>query len=229
MATVGKILTERVRVLLRDIDEGGIQWRDAELIQWFNEACGEIARLRPEAASKTIELSPLASGSKQSIPAGHTLLLEAVCNATAGVEGRAVRRVERSTLDNEDPDWMKSVKTEVVFRYAASLTDPRSFYVYPPSTGQAPTGLSIVTSTTPAEVTALADNCPLPAIYEAVVANYILFRAYAKLSESPTSQQTSAGYLQLFNLQVGDTTKIQEGRNAVMRDDNPENRVLVGG
>lgn len=222
MATVGKILTERVRVLLRDIDEGGIQWRDGELIQWFNEACGEIARLRPESASKTIELTPLVIGSKQSIPTGHTLLLEAVCNSAAGVEGRAVRRVERSTLDNEDPDWMKAAKTDVVFRYAASLTDPRTFYVYPPSSGTVATGMSIVTSATPTEVTTLADQCPLPTIYEAVIANYILFRAYAKLSEAPAHQQTSTGYLQLFNLQVGDSTQVLENRNAVMRDRDPE-------
>ena len=68
MLTVGTILTNRVRVLLRDIDDGGVQWRDPELLQWFNEACAEIARVRPEACSGTSTFM-LKAGSKQSVAA----------------------------------------------------------------------------------------------------------------------------------------------------------------
>jgi hypothetical protein len=216
--TVGNIITNRVRLLLRDIDTGGIQWKDTELIEWFNEACGEIARLQPESSSRTVELKPLLAGAKQTIPAGDSLLLEAVCNSNAGVEGRAVRRVDRSTLDNEDPNWMKGAKTVEVFRYAASLTDPRTFYVYPPSSGAVGSGLSIVTSTTPIPVVTLAATCPLPDMYGAVIANYILFRAFAKLTESADAQQRAAQYLQLFDAQVGTTTNVMEGSTATRRD-----------
>lgn len=216
--TVGQILNQRVRILLRDIDEGGIQWRDPELIQWFNEACGEVARLRPESASKTVELSPLSAGAKQRIPVGNTLLLEAVCNSAAGVEGRVVRRVDRSTLDNEDPDWMMGARTPTVYRYAVSLTDPRSFYVYPPSDGSVGSGLSIVTSSSPAEVASVTDAMPLPDMYAAVVANYVLFRAFAKLTESADAQQRSANYFQLFMAQVGESNQVMESNNATVRD-----------
>lgn len=216
--TVDTILTQRVRLLLRDIDTGGIQWRDPELLSWFNEACAEVARIQPESSSKTLELSPLAAGAKQTVPAGTSLLLEAVCNSADGNEGRVVRRVERATLDNEDPSWMTGVRSATVFRYAVSSTDPRSFYVYPPSDGSAASGLSLVVGMAPDEVTELTDAFPLPDVYAAPVANYVLFRAFAKLTESPDAQQRSVNYYQLFSAQMGETTQNTETRGAVMRD-----------
>lgn len=207
-----------MRVLLRDIDEGGVQWRDPELIQWFNEACAEIARVRPESCSST-ESFALAAGSKQSVVStGASRVLEVICNLVDGDEGRAVRRVERSTLDNEDPDWMAGAKTKTVFRYSASLTDPRSFFVYPPSDGTG--SLLMVIGTTPDEVVALTDAFPLPSMYAACVANYILFRAFAKFTESEAMQTRASGYYNLFTSQISDTQSSMEQDNAVTRDRN---------
>lgn len=218
MLTVGTILTNRVRVLLRDIDEGGVQWRDPELIQWFNEACAEIARVRPEACSST-EAFALDAGSKQSVVStGASRLLEVICNLVAGEEGRAVRRVERSTLDNEDPNWMAGDKSATVFRYSASLTDPRSFFVYPPSDGTG--SLLMVIGTTPDEVTALTDPFPLPTMYAACVANYVLYRAFAKFTESESMQTRANGYYNLFTSQIGDTQASMEQNNAKTREMN---------
>jgi hypothetical protein len=212
------ILNNRVRLLLRDIDTGGIQWKDAELISWFNEACGEIARVRPEATSKTLEISPLSAGAKQSIPAGDSRLLEVICNSVSGLEGRAVRRVLRSTLDDEDPDWMYQNATDTAFRYAPSLTDPRSFYVYPPSLGGVTSGLSLVASGPATEVVGLTDPMPIPDMYAAAVANYVLFRAFGKLTESTAAQERSVKYINLFNGQMADTTTSMEQNNALIRD-----------
>lgn len=224
---VSQILTDRVRVLLRDIDTGGVQWKDPELITWLNEACGEIARVRPEASSQTVELTgsavPVAGqhlipGSKQVIPDGGSRLLEVVGNSVSGVEGRTIRRVERSTLDNEDPEWMSGTRSAVAFRYAASLTDPRSFYVYPPSLGNAASGISLVYSSPPPVVAALSDPIPLPDMYAAPIANYILFRAFSKLTESAGAANRATGFLNLFNSQVADTHGSMEQDNAVTRD-----------
>jgi len=216
MLTVGTVLTNRVRVLLRDIDDGGVQWRDPELLQWFNEACAEIARVRPEACSGTSTFM-LKAGSKQSVAAmGASRVLEVICNMVGTDEGRSVRRVDRSTLDNEDPNWMAGTKTDTVFRYSASLTDPRSFYVYPPSTGT--TGLMMVVGTTPPEVTGLTEVFPLPTMYAACVANYILYRAFGKFTESESMQARAQGYYSIFTAQVGDTQASMESDNAVTRD-----------
>lgn len=224
---VSTILTNRVRILLRDIDTGGIQWKDSELIEWMNEGCGEIARVRPEASSLTTELlgdaTPVAGqhlvpGALQRIPDGGDRLLEVVSNSLAGVMGRTVRRVDRSTLDNEDPDWPLTAPTNQVYRYVASLTDPRSFYTYPPSLGDATSGLLIVYSAPPVTVTLLGDSFPLPDMYASVAANYILYRAFSKLTESADAQNKAIGFLNIFNAQIGDTVSSMEGDNATTRD-----------
>ena len=217
--TVGNIITDRVRILLRDIDAGGIQWKDKELLNWFNEACSEIARIRPEASSITQEVR-LVEGCEQSIPVGGSRLLEAVANSVNGVLGRVVRRVTRSTLDNEDPNWMFEDKSDTVYRYAPSLTDPRTFYVYPPSTGNENTGLSIVYGAPPEMATSMDDDVPLPSMYAATIANYVLARAFSKLTESADAQARGANYMQLFNGQMGDTQTTMEQDNAVTRDPN---------
>ena len=109
--TIDNILTSRVRVLLRDIDDGGIQWLDPELLEWINEACAEVARIRPEASSQTVDVA-LTEGARQSMPAGATLLLEGICNVALprGGELRVIRRVDREDLDKENLDWMVQEK-----------------------------------------------------------------------------------------------------------------------
>ena len=216
MLTVETILTNRVRVLLRDIDEGGVQWRDPELIQWFNEACTEVARLRPEACSSTSTLS-LVAGAKQSVAElGASRVLEVICNMVGEDEGRAVRRANRATLDNEDPNWMAGTKSDTVFRYCESRTDPRSYFVYPPSDGTG--SLMVVLGDSPEQVTELTDAFPLPSMYAACVANYILYRAFSKFTESEAMQARATGYYNVFMGQIGDTQSSMEQDNAATRD-----------
>ena len=218
--TVDELLTAKVRVLLRDTDEGGILWGDAELIMLANEACLEVARIRPAASSSTMNLSPVA-GALQSLPDGGIMMLEIVCNHNNGVEGRVVRRAERADLDNEMPNWRSSTKKSVALRYSASTSDPSTFHVYPPSTGAADAGLVVVASVEPTKVTALTDLFPLEAIYSGPVANYVLFRAFMKLVESDAAQKRAADFLQLFNSQMGISDKSFEGRNATQRQPVP--------
>lgn len=216
--TVGKVITDRVRKLLRDIDDGGIQWLDDELIDWLNEACAEIARIRPEASSQTINQS-LNAGSLQTIPEGATLLLEAVCNVVlpSGDEGRIVRRVERNTLDNENLGWMTSTPSDVVKRYVVSQTNPRTYYVYPPHTGVSTSGLRLIVGSAPSVVSNLTSDLPLPDIYAAPIANYILYRAFGKLIEDDDAQNRSVQFLNIFDAQMGVTDRNQETRSAKTR------------
>lgn len=223
--TIENILTSRVRVLLRDIDDGGIQWLDPELLEWANEACAEVARIRPEASSQTVDVA-LTAGARQSIPSGATLLLEGICNVnvSTGTEMRVVRRVDREDLDKENLDWMTEAKVGTVKRYVQSKTDPRSFYVYPPHDGNTMTGLRLVVSTAPTRVTAMSDSFPLPDIYAAPVANYVLFRAFGKQIESQESQARSDKFLKICYEQLGVTDRSMEERGATTRHRNEMDR-----
>lgn len=223
--SVDDVITRRVRLLLRDTDAGGVQFFDTELVGWMNEGVGEVTRIRPEAASTTATVL-LNAGAKQQIPVGASLLLEAVCNMPGDVEGRVVRLVERALLDRENVNWMTASKTSTVFRYCASLTDPRSFFVYPPSLGDVSSKLRIVYSAPPAQLlcgtlaeatASLQSAFPIPDMYAAPVANYVLYRAWGKVIESAEAQRTSRSYLELFNSQMGVTSAVMEQDNAKMR------------
>lgn len=218
MLTIESIIEKRVRILLRDVDEGGISHKDHELIEWVNEGCAEIARIRPEASSQTLNVS-LVEGATQVIPDGATLLLEVVGNVdtATGALTRVVRRVSRDTLDKENVNWPSDTKEDTVKRFVISSTDPRTYYVYPPHTGSAASGLKIVVGTAPALVTAMTDALPLPDIYGAPLANYILFRAFGKQLESPDAQQMAVQMLNIFNDQMGQTDMNQENRSAKNR------------
>ncbi len=213
---VSDVLNSRVRVLLRDTDEGGILWSDNELITWLNEACLEVTRVRPAASSDTFELTPVA-GALQSLPANAIMLLEIPANMVGGTVGRVVRRVERNDLDNEMPNWRFSTPTNSVMRYSVSKTDVKTFHVYPPSVGGATAGLMVVASVLPTVVGDLVDEFPIEDIYAAPVANYILYRAFLKQLESPAAQQRAGEFLQLFNAQMGITDQTLETRSAEQR------------
>ena len=219
MILVSTVLT-KVRTLLRDTDEGGILWPDAELIGWLNEGCLEVARLRPSASSKTVTFSPV-SGPMQTVPEGSILLLEVLCNQVSGEDGRVVRRAERRDLDNEMPNWRFSTPSDRALRYATSKTDPKTFHVYPPSTGAPAAGLRIVVGSEPIQVSAITEVFPLEGLYSAVVSNYVLFRSFQKQIESPASQQRAADYLTLFNGQMGITDKTLETRSSEQRQPVP--------
>lgn len=217
---VSEVIDGKVRVLLRDTDIAVNLWSDSELITWLNEGCLEVARMRP-AASSTTTVHQLNAGALQRLPEGSISLLEVICNTSVGVEGRAVRRTERSDLDNEMPDWRSSTRSNVVKRYAPSKTDLNTFHVYPPSTGAEGVGLLVVSSVEPEWVTALENTFPLDNTYANVVSNYVLFRAFQKQIESNASQQRSGEFLQLFNTQMGITDKVLENRLADQRQPVP--------
>lgn len=223
MLTIGDIIESRVRILLRDVDDGGISHKDPELIAWANEGRSEIARIRPESSSASVNMS-LVAGAYQTIPDGATLLLEVVANVDlpSGAMTRAVRSVDRKTLEKENFNWPSEPPEDLVRRFMESSTDPRSFYVYPPHTGSASKGLKVVVGQAPEDVTAMTDPMGMPSIYAAPLANYILYRAFQKQLESPEAQKSAMNMLAIFNEQMGVTDRNQELRGAKNRQPSSE-------
>ena len=194
----------RVRTLLQDRDDGGIRWKNEELLSWFNEACAEIARLYPEASAKN-EVVQLLAGTKQSIPTGGTVLMQIVRNfTTKDVAGRAIKLVDREIMDRENPDWHMATPSSVALRYMFEPLDPLHFYVYPPQPSVSQGYLELVYSAVP-DVVLLAANdeipdekLPLPDIYLSQMVNYICFRGYQKNLNDADSLGRSAEFYQLF-------------------------------
>ena len=187
-------IISNVRTVLND--STGVHWTDPELLGWINDAQLTVAIVRPDSVSATESIT-LSAGSKQSIPATGIRLLDVIRNTG----GRAIRIVERETLDLFDPAWHTAKPSTSIKHYVYDNRVPMDFYVYPPaSAGQQ---VEITYSKMPTKVTAASDAVAIPEIYKDIMVNYVLFRAYSKDAEHAANAGLASTYLQILNSLTG--------------------------
>ena len=185
MTIPAKDIIRRVVETLQD--PTSIRWPVSELVRYLNDAQREIILYRPDAAVTNTAV-PLVAGSRQSLPAGGTKLVDVLRNS-AGTK-RAVRITNREILDAQLPGWNAQPGTTEILHFMYDPREPRTFHVYPPAGAGA--SLELVYSTMPDDIaepadgalyTAVAGDFALPDIYANAVQDYILYRAYSKDSE----------------------------------------------
>ena len=193
-------------------DTSNIRWTTAELIFWINDAQRDISLLKPDATSTNTTLT-LATGTKQSVPAGGNRLLKIIRNmsaASGGTGKTAIRIVSRDALDTQEPNWHDPTVTgyakhgTTVKNYMYSEEDPRNFYVFPGVAGNA--YIELVYSSNPATI-ALGANLGVPDVLANAVLDYVLYRGYMKETETADQQRASTHY-QLFIASVTGKTQI---------------------
>jgi len=222
----------RVAVQLQDTAPQFQQWPERELVHWLNDAQVAIAKYVPLSSSRvdTIKLAP---GSRQSIaviaaidckpgdgsiptaPVHGVQLLGPRRNMGADgiTAGRAIRMVERDTLDSQDPDWPQRVASSV----ASVIYDPqtpRYFYVTPGVTGNvwieiayAAKPVAIVNTATPPSEAYKVDGASTVAItvddeFVEDLVDYVVARAHLKdveYAEPAKAQFHTARFLASLN------------------------------
>ena len=190
-------------------DNTSIRWPINELVRYLNDGQREVVLHRPDAMVTNTTITCVA-GSKQSLPANGSKLIEVVRNARAAGTKRAVRMVNREILDAQTPGWHALAGTDDVLHFMYDPRDPRVFYVYPPATASAQ--LDIVYAAYPTDITEPADgslytavtgNISLPDIYGNVLQDYILARCYMKDSEYAGNAQRAQAHYTLFANALG--------------------------
>ena len=141
----------RVSVLLQDHAPQFIRWTERELVDWLNDGQSVIATYLPSSAARRDAIR-LQMGTRQSIELieaadckpgdGSTPTDPVLGNALIAVHrnmgangttpGRAVRMVERRTLDAQTPDWHFAASGKVVSQFMFDPQLPRYFDVTPP-------------------------------------------------------------------------------------------------
>ncbi len=195
--TAGSIIN-KVQIVL--VDETNVRWNDTnELLVWLNEGQREIAMLRPDACNKTVDFT-CAAGSRQQLPAEATALVEVVRN----VNGPAVRKVSWYLMDAVSPGW----HTETAGATENFLYDPRTpreFYVYPPAVADA--GLVVRYQTSPMEAANLSATISVDDIYEGILVDYVLWRAYSKDGEYAATKALADVHRASFEKRMGVKTQ----------------------
>lgn len=178
--TAAAIIT---RAALALQDTASVRWTRNELLDYLNEGQREVVIRKPTAYVRHTNML-LVPGTRQSLPSTDgsaavdpIQLIEIVRNST----GRAVRLVERSLLDNLNPDWHVAPQAVLVQHYCYSELDPKSFFVYPPNNGAG--CLELTYSATPPALLAESALTSLDDIYQGALLDYCVYRAFLKDAE----------------------------------------------
>ena len=202
MAFTAADVMRRASTILQDAD--AVRWTATELRDWLNEAMRAIVTVKPNATSVTVTLT-LASGTKQTLPANHTMLHKVVRNAG----GKAIRTLKRlEIIDAQIPDWHSTVGlpfSAVVDMAFQDPTSPREFYVVPGNTGAGSVEaiVSVIPTPIPLPATGAMDagsyttTVPMDDIYQGILLDLVLFRAFSKDSASPDAAQRAQSHLGL--------------------------------
>lgn len=193
--TVNSIV-EKAQIILQDTT--GVRWPNSELLGWLNDGQREIVLLKPNAFVKNQSVQ-LATGTKQALPADGVQLIDVVRNmgTDGATPGRATRIVTREILDSQTPDWHSSAASNVARHYTYTALDPKTFYVYPPQPSSNRGWVEIIYGAAPTEAT-LGGVITLDDIYQTVLVDYILYRAYSKDAEYAANQANAIKHQQAY-------------------------------
>lgn len=206
--TVASVI-DKTQVILQDTT--GIRWPDAELLGWLNDGQREIVLYKPNAFVKNTSVQ-LVSGTKQGLPADGVQLIDVVRNmgANGSTPGRAIRITMREILDSQVPNWHFDTATAEVKHYMYSMLDPKNYYVYPPNTGAG--YVEIIYGAAPTEAT-LNSTITLDDIYQTILVDYILYRAYSKDTEFAADVNRASAHQTAYLAALSGKAKVEAGAN----------------
>ncbi|PHV09857.1 phage adaptor protein [Chitinimonas sp. BJB300] len=199
-------VTQRFGYVVQDSEH--IRWTEPELLRWISDAQVAIVVRRPSANPRTVAHA-LVAGSKQSLPAGAISLLDVIRNVEADgiTPGRAIRMVDRRTLDEQMPDWHAMPAATRIVHAMYNMGDPKSFYVYPPAL--AGSRIELTYSDTPPDIERLSDALALDRLYLTAIVDYLLYRGYAKDAAYAANAGLAEAYFNAFESQVGTLNQVE--------------------
>jgi len=161
------------------LDESGVRWVDAELVNWLNDGQLELVGHKPTASVVNGAIA-LIAGVRQTVPSGATALLDITHNSGTG---EACTLVQRADLERSLPTWVNATTTIDAEHYMVDEDDPKTFLVYPPNTGAGSLqGRTAALPTTMADETV---NLGLGDEYAPILLDYLLYRIWSKNSNHP--------------------------------------------
>ncbi len=209
---IARAVIEKAQIILQDTT--GVRWpSDTELLGWLNDGQREVMVFKPNTNVKNIAIK-LATGTKQSLPSDGVQLIDVVRNmGTDGqTPGRAVRIALREILDAQVPNWHSSTAAAEAKHYMYSVLDPKNFYVYPPQPSSGQGYVELVYGATPADAT-INGAITLDDIYQNVLVDYILYRAYSKDTEYAADQNRAAAHQNAYIASLTGKAKMEGAVN----------------
>lgn len=207
MATTAQSIIDKAEEILQDASND--RYSEAELLAWLNFGQKAIVREKPD-ANPVRESVLLTSGLWQSLPTTGILLLDVTMNmGTDGTSpGTPIILVDRKWIDTALPTWtVASASDEVKHLIYDPKSQPKSFMVYPQSTGS--NYIEIVTAKLPADVAAIGNNITIGDEYAEALLDYVLFRAYTRDAEYRQNADRAIAHWQSFLMILGKLDEVE--------------------
>lgn len=212
------VMARAAKILL---DEDSVRWGAQELRDWLNEGLRAIAAIKPNAKAENVILE-LNAGGKQELPIKYTVLSRIIRNVgPTNIPGKLVQTLNgHAQIDAMIPTWHQLPQSSIVSYVWQDLMALREFWVVPANDGtgriEATVGLipTLVPlpSTNPDEITSYTSDVDIPDVYQPIILDLILFRAFAKDEGSPDAAARSEKHLALANAGL---SALSGGQNAV--------------
>lgn len=204
---LGSEVIDRAQRILNDTT--AVRWPAADLLDWLNEGQMAAVRIAPEVYTVTAFMQ-LAEGVRQNLTAMATAaateapirLIEVARNVTdaTGLPAlRAIRMINRRTLDQANPDWPSDTTNNQVENFTYDSRNPKEFMVYPPQPAAGQGFVEVVYSAEPADLTADTDPIVLDDSYAPALVDYIVSRALSTDAEyGENSAKVALHYNQFY-------------------------------
>lgn len=195
------------------------RWTLAELISWINMGQDQVVALKPDAMTLTTPFKLAVGLTRQGLPDGSASFLNPTgATLRAGLKliditrnmgsdgltpGKPISIIDRVLLDQCDPDWHSGQKSSTIQHYVYNEKNPRVFYVTPGSHALVYVWVELVYVAKPTLVTTINSYIDLPDEYESILVDYVLFRCYAKSTDSQLHLQKAVAYYEAFQRALG--------------------------
>lgn len=176
------------------IDLRNVRWSRPELIDFMNDAIAAIVIRRPDLSRATAVVAT--SSNTVALPADAYQIL-----AVNHIDNVAATFVSINKLNQLYPEWRTTVGAPVC--WTRNELDETTLFLYPAP--QEEVNVEVVYSRT-LKVTDESAAFPLSEVYEGVVADFVMYRAYNKDSLNPAEGQKAQLHLQAFATALGDKT-----------------------
>jgi hypothetical protein len=206
--TVSSVIL-KVQTIIQDAT--GIRWPTDELLGWLNDGQREIVLFKPNAFVKNTSVV-LIPGTKQNLPTDGIQLIDVVRNmGTDGTTpGRSIRIAMREVLDSQSPEWHSSTPAASVKHYMYSLFNPKNYYVYPPQPTAGMGYVELIYGASPTDATMIT-TITVDDIYQSVLLDYILYRAYSKDTEFAADPNRATAHQNAYLSSLGAKAKVEAG------------------
>lgn len=184
-------------------DDDNNLWSYDDLLNWENLGERTIVGLDPKANGKIASIL-LASGVKQTIPAGGIAFIRVIRNmgTDGATAGAGVTAASIEAMTSFYPSWATATAAAAIVNYMPDPNDPTVFYVYPPSDG---TGYVEEEFSQVPPVTIYDEDGDWESAHIGIkenyvdpLMNYIFHRAYGKDTDISGNKERAAEYHSLF-------------------------------